>query len=128
MESKLFLAIGAKVMLTQNIWTEQGLVNGAIGMVCDIVWDDGVTSPREEPPLALLINFEGYQGPEFVMQGEKKLIPIFRVTSEFPLNREVCRRTQFPLTLAYAITIHKSQGLTVDKAVLCRLISTFHLV
>ena len=118
LESKLFLAIGAKVMLTQNIWTEQGLVNGAIGMVCDIVWDDGVTSPREEPPLALLINFEEYQGPEFVMQGEKRLIPIFRVTSEFPVNREVCRRTQFPLTLAYAITIHKSQGLTVDKAVL----------
>ena len=28
------------------------------------------------------------------------------------------RRTQFPLTVAYVITVHKSLGMTVDKAVL----------
>ena len=29
-----------------------------------------------------------------------------------------CSRRQFPLTLAYYITIHKSQGATLEKAVL----------
>ena len=41
LESMLFLAIGAKIMLLENIWPEKGLVNGAMGVIDDIVWQEG---------------------------------------------------------------------------------------
>ena len=45
-------------------------------------------------------------------------IPIFRSTRDYVRGGANCTRTQFPLTIAYSITVHKSQGMTVDRAVL----------
>jgi hypothetical protein len=45
-------------------------------------------------------------------------VPIFRVKRDWVGATVACTRTQFPLTIAYSITIHKSQGLSVDAAVL----------
>jgi ATP-dependent DNA helicase PIF1 len=45
-------------------------------------------------------------------------VPIFKSAREFFRNRISCARTQFPVTLAYAITVHKVQGITVPRAVL----------
>lgn len=38
------------------------------------------------------------------------VVPIFRATRDFLRGVAECTRTQFPLTIAYAITLHKSQG------------------
>ena len=39
----LFVAIGAKIMLLENIWPEKGLVNGATEIADDIVRDTGMS-------------------------------------------------------------------------------------
>lgn len=58
---KILVYIRARVILTTNLWTEVGLVNGFIGYVYDIAWD-----PRQKPSLissVILIKFDEYNRP-----------------------------------------------------------------
>ncbi|OXV07665.1 hypothetical protein Egran_04570 [Elaphomyces granulatus] len=118
LEATLHLSIGSRVMLSENVWTEHGLVNGAFGTVHEIVWQEGDGEARHRAPFALLVKFDNYTGPGFVCtENDEILVPIFMSTREFFQRNNPCLRTQFPVTLAYAITIHKAQGMTVPMAV-----------
>ena len=62
----IFLARGAGVMLTSNLWQEVGLCNGATGVVEDLLFH-----PDRPPPclpIATLVHFSHYKGPDFYQQ------------------------------------------------------------
>ena len=93
LKANLVLAIGARVMLRRNIDTTIGLVNGAIGTVLCI--------SKEQ----IKVKFDHISAPYDVERVQNK----FLVMKNFYVYRQ-----QFPLILAYAITIHNSQGLSLD--------------
>jgi ATP-dependent DNA helicase PIF1 len=101
-------------MLTDNIWVENGLVNGSMGTVKDIVWNEGQDSIKDMPT-AIMVEVDDYDGPNFP---GTNYIPIFPVTRRFEYKKCDYSRTNFPLRLAYAITVHKAQGLTLKQVVL----------
>lgn len=94
---ELQLVEGAQVMLTYNLDFEAGLVNGSRGVIT------GFT--KETVPLPLVQFKTGLP------------IPIGRMTWESD-DMEGVLRSQIPLRLAYAVTIHKAQGATLDCALI----------
>ena len=91
----LQIKIGAKVMLIKNLDVASGLCNGSIGTIQNI--SNSEISVLFENGLTHFIKKE-----------------------EFKLEMENCWVTlnQYPLILAYSITISKSQGLTLTNAIL----------
>ncbi|TVY65458.1 ATP-dependent DNA helicase pif1 [Fusarium oxysporum f. sp. cubense] len=111
------ICIGARLMLTSNLWQPVGLCNGARGTVYDIGWAPEA-DPIQDPPCVIMMEFDKYNGPVFLTTPDgKKIVPILPVEREFLIGATLCARTQFPLIVCYAITVHKSQSITEDMIV-----------
>ena len=104
LEKKIPISDGVKVMLRSNIDTARGLVNGSIGTVTGAERD-----PNTGKITCVKVLFNGMSEPVSIK-------PVKRKIQIFPgafLHRE-----QFPLCSSYAMTIHKSQGLTLSSALI----------
>lgn len=107
-EKELLLKIGAKVMFLKNdTETPRRFFNGKIGMV-ESVDDDSITIKCPDDDESIELSKAVWENIRYSTNQTTKQIE----------EEELGRFIQFPLRLAWAITIHKSQGLTFDKAVI----------
>ncbi len=63
LEPVVFLAKGARVMLTMNLWFSAALCNGATGTVVDTIYQKNRQPP--DLPITVIVEFENYRGPIF---------------------------------------------------------------
>ena len=112
--SNILLAKNCKVLLISNIWKEAGLTNGANGTVKYIIYEKGKKPP--ELPTFLIIHFDQYTGPPFLNM--EKCVPIAPVNRTWYSSKVLCQRWMLPVVPGYAMSIHKSQGASMDEAIL----------
>ena len=73
LEAELLISKGSRIMLTANLWTEAGLVNGALGTIVDIVFDE---NGPPSLPTAVFVNFDTYEGVTITNTEGIKVVPI----------------------------------------------------
>lgn len=106
--SDLTFKAGAQVMFIKNDFSGEKLFfNGKIGKIEAFEGDIIVVRcPGDDFPI--MVEKAEWQNMKFTLNDETKEIE----------EEEIGTFTQYPLRLAWAITIHKSQGLTFDRAII----------
>ena len=106
-KEELVLKVGAQVMFVKNDPSpEKAFYNGKIGQLVDYDEKEGSVTVRcgAEHIVVPRLN---WQNMEYTINAETQDIE----------EKEIGSFTQIPLRLAWAVTIHKSQGLTFDKVI-----------
>jgi GTPase SAR1 family protein len=104
----LILKKGAQVMFVKNdLSGEKLFFNGKIGKVVSFE-DDNIVVKCPDDDFQINVKMSEWQNMKYTLDVETKEIE----------ETVIGTFTQYPLRLAWAITIHKSQGLTFDRAVI----------
>ena len=114
---RLLIKIGARIMCLKNIHDK--LVNGSMGTVEDVkpCYDEHGSLHH----VNIDCTFDGQLGEEPFKHRFSTHIPgepaapenLFTVSGQD--NRKIAQRVQIPLRLAWAVSIHKSQGMSIDR-------------
>ncbi len=106
-DKKLHLKAGAQVMFIRND-TEEGMYyNGKLAVVKNLSGDK-ITVTFSDGGKDYELHRERWENIDYSVDAESGEV----------VKKELGTFSQFPLRLAWAITIHKSQGLTFDKVII----------
>ena len=108
-------------MLLWNINISVGLVNGSVGIIKDFIYLKNQKAPNL--PHIIIISFNDYSGPpSFNGVGQEKWVAIEAEKYKWGGKEDSDHyRKQFPIHLAWALTIWKCQGLTIKGLVALQL-------
>lgn len=104
---ELVLKPGAQIIFIKNDY-ERRWVNGTIGTVNGFDMDGSTLYITTDDGRECDVKRESWRNIRYTYNEEKKLVE----------EEELGTFTQFPVRLAWAITVHKSQGLTFSRAVI----------
>jgi hypothetical protein len=103
----LQLKAGAQVMFIRNDSEEGQYFNGKLAVI-KIIDRDNITVVFNDSGKSFDLHRETWENVDYRVEEESGNI----------VRKEMGTFSQFPLRLAWAVTIHKSQGLTFDKVII----------
>ncbi|XP_067203751.1 ATP-dependent DNA helicase PIF1-like [Linepithema humile] len=115
------LAIDSRVMLRSNLNVSEGLVNGSMGIVRGFQWPALRRDQLEEGELPKKI-FIQFDDPTIgnSLKESNDWVGISPISVVYQGNKGYgnVERTMLPVILSWAVTVHKLQGTTVERAVI----------
>ncbi|KAA6421278.1 MAG: ATPase AAA [Trebouxia sp. A1-2] len=118
------IAEGAHVMMQRNMCTADGLVNGAMGTVVGFERSQGVRQPGQQPT-GICVKFDNARVGQITRELDGQGVDpgpttVRPATARFSSEngRFKFERYQYPLVLAWAVSFHRVQGVSLDRAVI----------
>ena len=105
--ARIELKVGAQVMFIKNDISGEGkYFNGKLATVCSLD-NEGITVEMSDSKIEYKLSRYQWENKRYTVNSRSR-----------ELDEEVIGTfSQFPIKLAWAVTVHKSQGLTFDKAI-----------
>ncbi|KAI3633892.1 hypothetical protein MIR68_008224 [Amoeboaphelidium protococcarum] len=128
LENKVTLTTGDYVYLTSNICPEVGLARNCAGVVIGIIYRNDQDRVKKLLPEAVLVKMNKVIASNFSFADGvygNNVVAITPIKKALSYRNSTFYRSQVPLRLAYSITSHSCQSLTVTRPVVIDVFTFF---